>query len=153
VITSEQITLSHETNVNLIHCSVNVGQRKKEKDTQTNTYRRGDKIVIRRNCNTYIFRKRIFCFTGILQTPYYIPQPKIHIYLLRLFQFGWVFHPIYSDAGDYPPIMKEWVAKKSKEEGYSRSRMPSFTKEEIEMVKGEFQSRETSDTTSRREIY
>ena len=49
--------------------------------------------------------------------------------------------------------MKEWIAKKSKEEGYSRSRLPSFTKEEIEMVKGEFQLRETSDTTSRQEIY
>jgi len=64
-----------------------------------------------------------------------------------------VLHPIYSDDGDYPPIMKEWIAKKSKEEGYSRSRLPSFTKEEIEMVKGEFQLRETSDTTSRQEIY
>jgi hypothetical protein len=41
--------------------------------------------------------------------------------------------------------MKEWLAKKSKEEGYSRSRLPSFTKEEIEMVKGEFQTRPTSD--------
>ena len=49
--------------------------------------------------------------------------------------------------------MKEWIAKKSKEEGYSRSRLPSFTKEETEMVKGEFQLRETSDTTSRQEIY
>jgi hypothetical protein len=44
-------------------------------------------------------------------------------------------------TGDYPPIMKEWMAKKSKEEGYSRSRLPTFTKEEIEMVKGEFQLR------------
>jgi hypothetical protein len=34
--------------------------------------------------------------------------------------------------------MKEWIAKKSKEEGYYRSRLPSFTKEEVEMVKGEF---------------
>jgi hypothetical protein len=52
-----------------------------------------------------------------------------------------VLHPIYSATGDYPPVMKEWMAKKSKEEGYSRSRLPSFTKEEIEMVKGEFQFR------------
>jgi hypothetical protein len=58
-----------------------------------------------------------------------------------LFQVGWLLHPIYSDAGDYPPVMKEWFAKKSKEEGYSRSRLPSFTKEEIEMVRGEFQLR------------
>jgi len=49
-----------------------------------------------------------------------------------------VLHPIYSATGDYPPLKKEWMAKKSKEEGYSRSRLPSFTKEEIEMVKGEF---------------
>ena len=48
--------------------------------------------------------------------------------------------------------MKEWLAKKSKEEGYSRSRLPSFTKEEIEMVKGEFQFRGNSDTASKKEI-
>jgi hypothetical protein len=57
--------------------------------------------------------------------------------IVALLQIGWVLHPIYSTTGDYPPVMKEWIAKKSKEEGYSRSRLPSFTKEEIEMVKGE----------------
>jgi len=62
-------------------------------------------------------------------------------------------HPIYSATGDYPPVMKEWMAKISQEEGYSRSRLPSFTNEEIEMVKGEFQLRATSDTASRKEIY
>ena len=64
-----------------------------------------------------------------------------------------MLHPIYSATGDYPPVMKEWMAKTSKEEGYSRSRLPSFTKEEIEMVKGEVQLRETSDIASREEIY
>ena len=54
-----------------------------------------------------------------------------------------MLHPIYSATGDYPPVMKEWMAKKCEEEGYSRSRLPSFTKEEIEMVKGEFQFRAT----------
>jgi hypothetical protein len=56
-----------------------------------------------------------------------------------LFQLGGLLHPIYSAAGDYPPVIKQWMAKKCKEEGYSRSRLPSFTKEEIEMVRGEFQ--------------
>jgi hypothetical protein len=37
--------------------------------------------------------------------------------------------------------MKDWIDKKSKEEGYYRSRLPSFTKEEVEMVKGEFLGR------------
>ena len=27
-----------------------------------------------------------------------------------------MFHPIYSDAVDYRPVMKEWMAKKGKEE-------------------------------------
>ena len=64
-----------------------------------------------------------------------------------------MLHPIYSATGDYPPVMKEWVAKKSKEEGYSRSRLPSFTKEEIEMVKGEFQTRANSDTAGRKDFF
>jgi hypothetical protein len=45
--------------------------------------------------------------------------------------------------------MKEWLAKKSKEKGYSRSRLPSFTKEEIEMVKGEFQLTANSDVSKK----
>ena len=63
-----------------------------------------------------------------------------------------MLHPIYSATGDYPPVMKEWMAKKSKEEGYSRSRLPSFTKEEIEMVKGEFQFRATSDMATKKKF-
>ncbi|XP_069695524.1 myrosinase 1-like isoform X1 [Periplaneta americana] len=54
------------------------------------------------------------------------------------FSIGWVLHPICSSAGDYPPLMKEWMAKRSKEEGYTRSRLPSFTLEEIEMIKGSY---------------
>ena len=49
--------------------------------------------------------------------------------------------------------MKEWMAKKSKEEGYSRSRLPSFTKEEIEMVKGEFQFRPNFDVANKRKFF
>ena len=63
-----------------------------------------------------------------------------------------MLHPIYSATGDYPLVMKEWLAKKSKEEGYSRSRLPSFNKEEIEMVKGEFQVRATSDVANKKKF-
>ena len=51
-------------------------------------------------------------------------------------QIGWILHPIYNKNGDYPPLMKELVEKKSKEEGYYRSRLPTFTQEEIQMLKG-----------------
>jgi len=46
----------------------------------------------------------------------------------------------------------EWMAKKSKEEVYSRSRVPSFTNEANEMVKGQFQFRTTSDVANTRKI-
>jgi hypothetical protein len=48
--------------------------------------------------------------------------------------------------------MKEWMAKKCKEEGYSRSRLTSFTEEAIEMVKGEFQGRAISDMATKKKL-
>jgi len=44
------------------------------------------------------------------------------------------------------------MAKKCKEKGYSRSRLPSFTKEETEIVKGQFQFRATSDVANNKKI-
>ncbi|XKL62729.1 hypothetical protein PGB90_002562 [Kerria lacca] len=52
------------------------------------------------------------------------------------FEFGWFGHPVYSKDGDYPPIMRELVDKRSKEEGRQRSRLPVFTKAEIEEIRG-----------------
>ena len=83
----------------------------------------------------------------LLQRYFTTTTQFIYAYGENFFQLGWVLHPIYSATGDYPPVMKEWMAKKCKEEGYSRSRLPSFTKEEIEMVKGEVQFRANSDVT------
>jgi Glycosyl hydrolase family 1 len=51
-------------------------------------------------------------------------------------QLGWFAHPVYSQTGDYPAVMKEYVARHSSEEGLLTSRLPEFTAEEIEMVKG-----------------
>ena len=77
----------------------------------------------------------------------YTSPPPSSSNIASFFQLGWVLHPIYSATSDYPLVMKEWMAKKSKDEGYSRSRLPSFTKEEIEMVKVEFQVTATADVT------
>jgi len=49
-------------------------------------------------------------------------------------QIGWFSHPIYK--GDYPSIMREWVDKKSKEEGRPWSTLPTFTEDEIKLIKG-----------------
>lgn len=52
------------------------------------------------------------------------------------FQWGQYAHPIFSEAGDFPPIMRERIGAKSAEQGFSRSRLPEFTPEEIDYVRG-----------------
>lgn len=49
---------------------------------------------------------------------------------------GWFAHPIYSKEGGYPPIMIERIANISKEQGYNSSRLPTFTKEQIDYIRG-----------------
>lgn len=52
------------------------------------------------------------------------------------FQYGWYAHPVV--FGDYPEIMKTKIAKRSKHQGFSRSRLPAFTPVETEMMKGTY---------------
>ncbi|KOB67338.1 Uncharacterized protein OBRU01_19962 [Operophtera brumata] len=52
------------------------------------------------------------------------------------FEWGQYAHPIFSESGDFPPIMKEKIAAKSKAQGFLRSRLPVFTPDEVEYVKG-----------------
>ncbi|KAK5648910.1 hypothetical protein RI129_003802 [Pyrocoelia pectoralis] len=56
----------------------------------------------------------------------------------RMWQFecGISAHPIFSEKGDYPKLVKYIVAKRSKEEGFPRSRLPRFKPEEISFIKG-----------------
>ncbi|CAI6360889.1 unnamed protein product [Macrosiphum euphorbiae] len=49
------------------------------------------------------------------------------------FDRGWFSHPVYK--GDYPPIMRQWLDKKSKEES-PWSILPTFTEDEIKLIKG-----------------
>uniref|UniRef100_A0A1I7XXV3 Myrosinase 1 n=1 Tax=Steinernema glaseri TaxID=37863 RepID=A0A1I7XXV3_9BILA len=51
-------------------------------------------------------------------------------------QFGWVTHPIFSQEGDYPPEMKTRMEGLAKQEGRQSSRLPKFTKKEIEDLRG-----------------
>ena len=47
-------------------------------------------------------------------------------------------HPIYSKEGDYPAIMRELVDRNSRLEVWPRSRLPYFTKQEIEDLRGKY---------------
>ncbi|XP_047004523.1 myrosinase 1-like [Schistocerca americana] len=54
----------------------------------------------------------------------------------RQFKLGIFAHPIYSQEGDYPAVVRERVDNNSKAEGLARSRLPKFTQEEIEYIRG-----------------
>ncbi|XP_070575696.1 cytosolic beta-glucosidase-like [Ptychodera flava] len=51
------------------------------------------------------------------------------------FGFGWFAHPVFIN-GDYPEVMKQFILKKSTAQGLTASRLPEFTEEEKQLIKG-----------------
>ncbi|XP_045455667.1 myrosinase 1-like [Melitaea cinxia] len=56
----------------------------------------------------------------------------------RQLMVGMYSHPIFSSEGGWPPVIERIVAEKSKKEGLPYSRLPPFTQEEINLVKGTY---------------
>ncbi|KAJ2940600.1 hypothetical protein O0L34_g6542 [Tuta absoluta] len=52
------------------------------------------------------------------------------------FEVGMYAHPIFSEKGGFPDRLIERVDKRSAEQGFPRSRLPEFTEQEKELVKG-----------------
>lgn len=50
------------------------------------------------------------------------------------FNFGWFANPVFN--GNWPQVMIDRIANRSKLEGLARSRLPEFTQEEIDYVNG-----------------
>ncbi|CAG5040665.1 unnamed protein product [Parnassius apollo] len=51
---------------------------------------------------------------------------------------GLYSHPIYTKDGGWPSVIEKIIAEKSKSQGYPRSRLPAFTQEEIDFIKGTY---------------
>ncbi|XP_043804388.1 myrosinase 1 [Apis laboriosa] len=69
----------------------------------------------------------------------YIPRNLTDLHAAEVaFQFnvGWCLHPIYSNEGDYPELMKNMVNNKSLEQGFVKSRLPTFESDWIEYIRG-----------------
>ncbi|KAL0849455.1 hypothetical protein ABMA28_013738 [Loxostege sticticalis] len=74
-----------------------------------------------------------------LSALWYEPETENDVELaevVRQFEWGQYAHPVFSKTGDFPPVMKEKIAAKSAAQGFKRSRLPEFTSEEVEMVRG-----------------
>lgn len=52
------------------------------------------------------------------------------------FKLGIYAHPIFSAEGDYPTVVKERIARNSAAQGYTKSRLPSFTPKQVEYIRG-----------------
>jgi hypothetical protein len=59
------------------------------------------------------------------------------------FQLGIFAHPIYSISGDYPPEVRARVDNNSRAEGYQNSRLPYFTQEEVDYIRGQMSGYES----------
>ncbi|CAH0597133.1 unnamed protein product [Chrysodeixis includens] len=69
--------------------------------------------------------------------------------LARQNAVGRYSHPIFSKEGGWPPGIEEAIAKACIEKGYPKSNFPSFTLEEIELVRGTYDYYGMNHYTSR----
>ncbi|XP_063388277.1 myrosinase 1-like [Cydia fagiglandana] len=58
--------------------------------------------------------------------------------LVKIYTIDRYCHPMFSAAGGWPPALERLIAQQSAEEGEPRSRLPPFTQDEIDLVRGSY---------------
>ncbi|CAH1640817.1 unnamed protein product [Spodoptera littoralis] len=58
--------------------------------------------------------------------------------IAREYFTGRYTHAIFSKEGGWPKVIEEQVAKVSKEQGFNESRLPPFTEEEVNLIRGSY---------------
>ncbi|XP_015118434.1 myrosinase 1 isoform X2 [Diachasma alloeum] len=77
----------------------------------------------------------------VTNSGYYFPKSERDTESVDLafdFEAGWILNPIFSKNGDYPEVMKTRIAENSKAEGLTHSRLPEFSREWIDYIKGTY---------------
>ncbi|CAH2057011.1 unnamed protein product, partial [Iphiclides podalirius] len=69
--------------------------------------------------------------------------------LVRQYMTGIYSHAIFTKEGGWPPQLELIIAQKSKEQGFARSRLPAFTQEEIDLIRGTYDFSGVNYYTSR----
>lgn len=102
--------------------------------------------VLKAHAEVYHLYKNEFTLqTGVIgmtiDSPWYEPATNSSSELQASeqslqFYFGMYMHPILSPAGNYPQVMIDQIEKNSEKQGFSKSRLPKFTPEEINRLKG-----------------
>ncbi|XP_026755414.1 myrosinase 1-like [Galleria mellonella] len=54
----------------------------------------------------------------------------------RQMRVGIYAHPIFSKVGDYPPLVRNIIDGNSRQQNFTRSRLPVFSQDEIQEIKG-----------------
>ncbi|XP_045457592.1 lactase-phlorizin hydrolase-like [Melitaea cinxia] len=86
------------------------------------------------------YRSKINGTIGIVAyTSWFEPESEEHAEAAEdasKFEWGVFVDPIFSKKGDFPQVLKDRIAIKSLAQGFPRSRLPLFTPEEVELIKG-----------------
>ena len=52
------------------------------------------------------------------------------------FDLGWFAHPIFSQTGDYPKVMKDRVASRSRQQNLTETRLSPLSAQDIQDLQG-----------------